>query len=527
MDLTALESLLLELMQRDIPLPHAPEPTDFESGIRAGLIGHFVGDYALVTRSADVVTASAVDDWGRMMAIGLAGFSQAGDPTVAHRDVWSTGLPLLTAAPDNPRWAVARFLATESAIASARIALAGQLRRTGPDPHLSWTGHPIEVYMLSSSIRVAAFAGDLDDAAGLIDANDDAGRRHSITALTDGVKALVVGNANRAETENLFTALLNREQPNRDLIDRGAFLLAAFGAAGLGDKARAATLIMLADTAPDLPHATIIDRALGMELLVAAAADVEDIDTAQAWLDRLEELDGHPIAAPPLHRARSRVALIRGDLTAAKSQAHLAIDAASRDGRIIELAESRVALAAAQVAGGDIGEASRLLRSEVVESDSHGFHAVRRAASQVLRPAGRRLPPRRAGGWDVLSPREAEVADLVLSGLDHKQIAAQLFLSPATVRIHISRVLAAFGVSSRVALLAQLGARGEPRDMPALTPRQSEVTALVADGRSNLEIAGALGVNVKAVEKHVSDAMQRWAVTNRFDLALRWLLQRC
>ena len=527
-DLAALELLLAELMQRTGPLPLAPEPSDFPSALRAGLVGHFAGDYALITRAADTAARTATNNWERTVSVGLSGFSQAGDPHAAVTEVWSPALDLLAAAPHDAPWALARFLVMESALCSAQISLAGDVRRTGPDPHSAWSGHPIEVYMASCSVRVAAFAGDLNDAAALIETIDIAGRNHGMTALTTGVKALVTGNAANAETESLFALLLDRQPPTRDVLDRGAYLLAAFGAAGIGDKARAATLILLADTEPDLPHATIIDRAIGMELLIAAATEVEDIDTAQAWLDRLEQFDGHPIAAPPLHRARSRVALIRGDVTTAIAQAEHAIQTAVAAGRILELAESRVVLAAAQVASGDVRGASRLLRDEVAASDSSGFHAVRRAAKDVLRPTGRRLPPRRAGGWEVLSPRETEVANMVLSGLDHKQIAAQLFLSPATVRIHISRVLAAFGVSSRVALLAQLGPRGERTEpMPPLTPRQGEVAELVADGRSNIEIAAALGINVKAVEKHVGEAMQRWGVTNRFDLALHWLRQRC
>ena len=55
-------------------------------------------------------------------------------------------------------------------------------------------------------------------------------------------------------------------------------------------------------------------------------------------------------------------------------------------------------------------------------------------------------------------------------------------------------------------VVAQLLARSRRRDpLDALTPREREVLALMADGRSNPAIARALVVTDKAVEKHVSN----------------------
>ncbi len=51
---------------------------------------------------------------------------------------------------------------------------------------------------------------------------------------------------------------------------------------------------------------------------------------------------------------------------------------------------------------------------------------------------------------DVLTAREREVLDLLTEGLDGAAIAAQLFVSPATVRNHIQHILAKLGVHSRV-----------------------------------------------------------------------------
>ncbi|MDR2113713.1 MAG: response regulator transcription factor [Bifidobacteriaceae bacterium] len=59
-------------------------------------------------------------------------------------------------------------------------------------------------------------------------------------------------------------------------------------------------------------------------------------------------------------------------------------------------------------------------------------------------------------------------------------------------------------------VVAQLMTRGDPSNpLGLLTPREREVLALVADGRSNAGIAQALVVSTGAVEKHVASIFQK------------------
>jgi DNA-binding NarL/FixJ family response regulator len=58
-----------------------------------------------------------------------------------------------------------------------------------------------------------------------------------------------------------------------------------------------------------------------------------------------------------------------------------------------------------------------------------------------------------------------------------------------------------------------LGARGDASPLGELTARERDVLELIAQGRSNAGIAGALGVSHSAVEKHVS------RVFDKLDLA--------
>ena len=59
----------------------------------------------------------------------------------------------------------------------------------------------------------------------------------------------------------------------------------------------------------------------------------------------------------------------------------------------------------------------------------------------VVQPAGS------AAG--ALSPRERDVALMLARGLTNKQVAAELVVSPATVRSHVERILDKLGLHSR------------------------------------------------------------------------------
>jgi DNA-binding NarL/FixJ family response regulator len=53
---------------------------------------------------------------------------------------------------------------------------------------------------------------------------------------------------------------------------------------------------------------------------------------------------------------------------------------------------------------------------------------------------------------DELSARELEVARLVADGLSNPAIASALFISVATVKTHVSHILAKLGLDSRTQL---------------------------------------------------------------------------
>lgn len=65
--------------------------------------------------------------------------------------------------------------------------------------------------------------------------------------------------------------------------------------------------------------------------------------------------------------------------------------------------------------------------------------------------AFQQAPPAGNGELDTLSEREKEILELLSKGLMYKEIAAQIFLSPETVRKHVYHIYEKLHVNNRVA----------------------------------------------------------------------------
>lgn len=67
---------------------------------------------------------------------------------------------------------------------------------------------------------------------------------------------------------------------------------------------------------------------------------------------------------------------------------------------------------------------------------------------------------------------------------------------------------------------------GRPSAGPELTPREREVWALIAEGRTNREIARSLGLSDNTIKFHVQHLFDKLAVKNRTEAALRYATTR-
>jgi len=498
---------------------HAGSPARSMTGMAAFWLGEF--EAAEQAGHAAVVAAGSEVD--RCLAQAVVALADAG----LTRPALSPALDDAVAALGPSRGALTdfvRYLVAEAALTQARLGVAASVWDDSvTEP---WAGHPYGAMMLATGARIAAFGGRIDEAQGSARRAVAAADSERARLLTMSVAGLVSGNSSDVmSTAALVAEIEAAGLAADDHLSRGLHLLAAFAAVAIGDVAQSASLVLMAGGDAGLSRFTVIDRALGLELLVAAAVELGDRDAAEAWGAQAKTLADHPIARPTIQRLEARLAEMAGDRERAIALAEQAVEGCRQDARNVELAESEVVLARVRLAGNDVSTAARSMRELVAASDRLGHHAVRRAAGQTLGRAGRRLPPVIGDGWPALSAREAEIATLILEGRETTQIARHLFISPHTVRVHTSRVLAAFGVGTRIQLLAQAGGSTQPatsRMADVLTPRQREVVALVAEGLSNGEVADRLDVSVKAVEKHVSAALRRSGARSRLDLAHGW-----
>jgi DNA-binding CsgD family transcriptional regulator len=100
--------------------------------------------------------------------------------------------------------------------------------------------------------------------------------------------------------------------------------------------------------------------------------------------------------------------------------------------------------------------------------DSVGAAAFAERARIELRATGGPALRRAVETPDALTAQEALIARLAGEGASNSEIAAQLFLSPATVAYHLRKVFTKLGVSSRSQLAPALPAR--PGTAPLVAP---------------------------------------------------------
>lgn len=129
-----------------------------------------------------------------------------------------------------------------------------------------------------------------------------------------------------------------------------------------------------------------------------------------------------------------------------------------------------------------------------------------------------------------LTEAQRAVAVLAARGFENKRIAFELGLPDAVVKRHLRVAMGRLGAGRRTALVAILGAAAPggagtaPGDRAArIEGRKAEVCALVAEGRSNKEIAHALDIGEATVKQHLKALMARARVGNRTELAAWWL----
>ena len=85
-----------------------------------------------------------------------------------------------------------------------------------------------------------------------------------------------------------------------------------------------------------------------------------------------------------------------------------------------------------------------------------GADAFAARARTELAATGERPRKRSVETTQALTPQEAQVARLVAEGGTNRDVAAELFISPATVEYHLRKVYQKLGITSRTQLVQRM-----------------------------------------------------------------------
>jgi DNA-binding CsgD family transcriptional regulator len=165
--------------------------------------------------------------------------------------------------------------------------------------------------------------------------------------------------------------------------------------------------------------------------------------------------------------ARSRALVSDG--AAAENLYHEAIDRFGRAGLRVDLARARLLYGEWLRRQRRRSDARDQLGSAYQIFDSIGAAAFAERARIELRATGGYARQHTIQTPDTLTAQEALIARLAGDGASNPEIAAQLFISPATVAYHLRKVFTKLGISSRSQLAPAIPARHSAA--PPATPR--------------------------------------------------------
>src|ERR671912_348977 len=315
---------------------------------------------------------------------------------------------------------------------------------------------PVLITVLHHTGRIAEAADMADESieAARLSGNVEALGWNLLSRAYVGVAAGDLDMALELATESV--------EATRELDDRLVSTYARWALASAlvetGEEERAAGVLLAAAEGDDLPRIPEGWRAHYLELLtrcwlaVDRAADAER--TAERALGIAGSLDCMAATAMA-HRASAAVALAAGDPAAAAERARTAAAAGFEAGARVDAARSRTLAGRALAEAGEREQAIAELEGAARELAECGARRYRAEAEHELRRLGRRFSSRTpphdpdAEGVGALTPREREVAQLVVGRHTNPQIARSLVLSEKTIETHMRNIFRKLDVGSR------------------------------------------------------------------------------
>jgi predicted ATPase/DNA-binding CsgD family transcriptional regulator len=350
---------------------------------------------------------------------------------------------------------------------------------------------------------IAVVQGRLSDAAQLVQTALAEGRQNDESLgwkchFCLGWVAMLRGDfasARAAINESLSAAHGSEAAGGSDqTVDPAAQWLAGWIQLAEGDSGAARETL---SAAVDVIRSSPLSRYASLPLVVLAEAQLAlgALENAQTSLEEATSLARSGALTWVLGRAarvRAELRTRHGDLQEAESLAHEAIKLAQEAGDqlgVVDALELLATLAAEQDSNKEairVWSAAESARTALgygfaIDRDAHDAAITRvkqnlgqaelaaawaegaklsmgEAIAYAARGRGERRRP--TAGWASLTPSELEVVRLVGQHLSNPEIAARLFISPATVKTHLVHVFAKLGIDSRSELAAEAIRRG-------------------------------------------------------------------
>ncbi len=461
-----------------------------------------------------------------VLSSGMGGLERDGSDIVSVER--AAGAVLRLSADELLREAWTAALTAEAAMSVGRLDLAENVARR------VWlasaqTDPPESIFAGQALVRALLFQGRLEEASALGPDVDAGARRHGLDALrlvVRGSLAYVDALCGRFDelTRHADTIGELASQCPSGYFVAGGMVLTAYALATAQRAQQAADVLLHGAGGPLLPNIQVVDRAYGYELLVTAALSLGDVAAARQWQDVASSLTGLPrngMAVAALGRINARLAVAEGEASAGAALAERAAAIAAGNAGHLDATRAQLLAGSALLFDAEDNWPARLALSTASEQALLlGATSLAVLARRDLRSVGLRLI---GEPQEPMSPREREVAELLLAGASDVRIAATLGVSRRTVQSHVRRVLKALDLPSRTAVPRALRNdrdRGAPSQQ--LTPRQYRVAELVSRGYTNDGAARALNVSIKTIEKHLGDVYRRLGIDSRAGLAARW-----
>ena len=299
---------------------------------------------------------------------------------------------------------------------------------------------------LSARIVAHTIAGELTAADHVIEELLTLSDVMRIPMQLNGRLVVAAWRGRQEEASALIDAAVSELEPRGE---GGALAVAHYARAvlanGLGRYSEALTAAAATD-AFDVDGFTIY--AQGLSELIEAAARAGAAERAADALRRLAEMtqaSGTDWGAGV--RARAEALLSADD--AAEALYREAIERLGRTRVRVELARAHLLYGEWLRRQNRRLDAREHLRTAHEMLSDMGVEAFAERARRELRATGAQALKRTTGTPDVLTAQEALIARLASQGASNPQIAAQLFISPATVAYHLGKVFAKLGISSR------------------------------------------------------------------------------